>query len=195
MRVIAGSARGLYLDVPGTGVRPTMDQVKGAIFSSLAPLIPGASVLDLFAGSGGLGIEALSRGADSATLVEQDRKALLCIRKNLERTALTARVISSDVYRFLARETERYDLIFADPPYTHDEKRTDHARLLLENRELPLLLKQGGVFVLEKTPKTVLPDTPHWVVTRLKRYGNTELVFLESALNPDPTPCDVTPEK
>jgi len=178
MKVIAGSAGGLTLDVPKTGVRPTMEQVKGAIFSSLADRVIGASVLDLFSGSGSLGLEALSRGAESATLVELDRKALQCIEKNLERTRLQARVVGSDVYRFLMREKAQYDLIFADPPYSHDKSIPDHARLLIENTDLPRLLKPGGVFVLEKIPKYKLRESSVWSVDREKRYGNTELVFL-----------------
>ena len=91
MRVIAGSAGGLALQLPKTDLRPTMDVVKGAIFSSLGDFIVGARVLDLFAGSGALGIEALSRGAASATFVENDRRAVAAIERNLEKTKLTGR--------------------------------------------------------------------------------------------------------
>ena len=106
MRVIAGSAGGVPLLCPkGDQVRPTMDQVRAAIFSSLAERVPEARVLDLFAGTGGLGIEALSRGAAKATFVERDRKAVDCIRRNLEQTRLGApgicEVICLDVFTFL----------------------------------------------------------------------------------------------
>src|ERR1700694_5980881 len=101
MRVIAGSAGGIHLTVPQRGVRPTMDRVKAAIFSSLADQVIGAPVLDLFAGSGGLGIEALSRGAASVLFVEEDRQSIAAIEKNLAKTKLNGRVRQQDVFEFL----------------------------------------------------------------------------------------------
>src|SRR5881397_2420645 len=101
MRVIAGSAGGIRLAVPKHGVRPTMDRVKAAIFSSLGDAIFGARVLDLFAGSGALGIEALSRGASSVVFVEEDRQAAEVIEKNLGKTKLKGRVRQHDVFDFL----------------------------------------------------------------------------------------------
>src|SRR6202162_180441 len=98
MRVIAGSAGGIHLAVPRRGVRPTMDRVKAAIFSSLADQVIGASVLDLFAGSGGLGIEALSRGAASVLFVEEDRQSIAAIEKNLGKAKFQARVRGQDVF-------------------------------------------------------------------------------------------------
>ena len=103
MRVIAGSAGGVRLAVPKRGVRPTMDRVKAAIFSSLGEAIIGARVLDLFAGTGALGIEALSRGAASATFVEDDRQSAEAIEKNLAKTNLQGRVRDQDVFDFLRR--------------------------------------------------------------------------------------------
>src|ERR1700747_1084551 len=119
MRVIAGSAGGIRLVVPKRGVRPTMDRVKAAIFSSLANRVIGARVLDLFAGSGALGIEALSRGATSVLFVEEDRQSIAAIEKNLARTKLTGRVRQQDVFKFLrsADLPDGFDIIFADPPY------------------------------------------------------------------------------
>ena len=102
MRVIAGSAGGIRLEVPREGVRPTMDRVKAAIFSSLADRIVEARVLDLFAGTGALGIEALSRGAASVLFVEQDRQSIRAIEKNLARAKLQGRVRQEDVFEFLA---------------------------------------------------------------------------------------------
>src|SRR5947207_3503457 len=101
MRVIAGSAGGIGLEVPKRGVRPTMDRVKAAIFSSLGDAVIGARVLDLFAGSGALGIEALSRGASFATFVEQDRQSIGIIESNLTKTKLSGRVREQDVFTFL----------------------------------------------------------------------------------------------
>src|SRR5258707_14821313 len=101
MRAIAGRAGGVRLVSPKNGVRPTMDRVKAAIFSSLGEMVIGARGLDLFAGTGALGIEALSRGADSAIFVEEDRQSAATIEKNLTKTQLTGRVRQQDVFRFL----------------------------------------------------------------------------------------------
>ncbi len=184
LRVIAGSAGGIPLACPRTGdVRPTMDQVRGAIFSSLAESVPGARVLDLFAGAGSLGIEALSRGAQSVTFVERDRRAVECIRGNLEKTRLTANaeVICLDVFTALARSlaSRRFECVFADPPYTSADQSKDYAGELLANPNLPTVLCAGGLFVLEKSPRQPLPlDLGGWEIVRQKRYGTTEVVFL-----------------
>lgn len=187
MRVVAGSAGGIPLACPRwDGVRPTMDQVRAAVFSSLAERVPGARVLDLFAGTGGLGIEALSRGAQAATFVERDRRAVECIRKNLAATRLAAaaEVICLDVGTFLQRFADRpeavpFDLIFADPPYTRDDKKDDFAAQLLGHAGTVRALSEGGLFVLEKSPRhPVSPEANGWVPVRQKRYGATEVVFL-----------------
>ena len=126
MRVIAGSAGGIQLNVPSRGVRPTMDRVKEAIFSSLGEAVIGARVLDLFAGSGALGIEALSRGATSVLFVDEDRQSTMAIEKNLAKTKFRARVTGQDVFKFLKRysSTENFGIIFADPPYEQTKSRT-----------------------------------------------------------------------
>ena len=185
LRVIAGSAGGVPLTCPRTGdVRPTMEQVRGAIFSSLAESVPDARVLDLFAGAGSLGIEALSRGARSVTFVERDRRTVDCIQGNLEKTRLAkgAELICLDVFTALARtlSTRRFDLVFADPPYTTADQPTDHAERLITNEHLPMILSPGGLFVLEKSPRRPLPtDSGGWEIVRQKRYGTTEVVFLK----------------
>src|SRR6478736_4977727 len=119
MRVIAGRAGGIRLAVPKHGVRPTMDRVKAAIFSSLGEEVIGARVLDLFAGTGSLGIEALSRGAASALFVEENAAALAAIERNLARTKLEGRVRRQDVFGFLraVQMPEQFRIVFADPPY------------------------------------------------------------------------------
>src|ERR1041385_3689596 len=115
MRVVAGSAGGIQLEVPKCGVRPTMDRVKAAIFSSLGDKIIGAHVLDLFAGSGALGIEALSRGAASALFVEQDRQSTTAIENNLAKTRLNGRIRRQDAFNFLGQFNSplKFDLVFA----------------------------------------------------------------------------------
>ena len=120
MRVVAGTARGVRLRAKeGLTTRPTTDRVKEAVFGSLQFDIPGAKVLDLFAGSGGMGIEALSRGAESAVFVERDREAVRIIKSNLEATRLTqrARVMAEDCQTAVSALCEPFDFIFMDPPY------------------------------------------------------------------------------
>ncbi len=180
MRVIAGVAGGLRLDVPKTDLRPTMDRVKAAIFSSLNEKIVGAQVLDLFAGTGALGIEALSRGAASALFVESDRAAVRAIERNFIRTELRGRVSPQDVFRFLknARRDQRFDLIFADPPYDATPAGERYTDLLLGSPELVAMIEPDGIFVLEKRPEEQLPAAPLWAITRARKYGATEVLFL-----------------
>ena len=181
MRVIAGRAGGLRLVVPETEVRPTMDRVKAAIFSSLHDRIVGARVLDLFAGTGALGIEALSRGAASATFVEENRAAVMAIEQNFVRTKLRGRVRKQEVFAFLESPParERFDIIFADPPYEKTKTGGAFTRLLLENEKLAGLLERDGIFVLEKRPSEQLVPSALWTVMRGKTYGATEVLFLQ----------------
>jgi 16S rRNA (guanine966-N2)-methyltransferase len=186
VRVIAGSAGGIPLHTPRSELRPTMDVVKGAIFSSLGDFITGARVLDLFAGSGSLGIEALSRGAGSVTFVENDRRAIAAIEKNLEKTRLAgpaASVQAMDVFRFLDRfaASASYDIILADPPYAKAEGERDFTPELLCAPMLRHALAPGGVFVLEHLPGAKLKLGDAWECFRQKRYGATEVAFLRAA--------------
>ena len=183
MRVIAGSAGGIRLDVPKTGIRPTMDRVKAAIFSSLGERVIGARVLDLFAGTGALGIEALSRGAASVMFVESDRSAIAAIERNLARTRLSGRVRKQDVFDFLshASTAEPHEIIFADPPYDKSKLGDAFTKLLLRNDRLPDRLTPNGIFVLEKRPAERLPATDLWEVVRRKTYGATEALFFQRA--------------
>ena len=183
MRVIAGSAGGIHLTVPQRGVRPTMDRVKAAIFSSLADQVIDAPILDLFAGSGGLGIEALSRGAASVLFVEEDRQSIRAIEKNLAKTNLRGRVRQQDVFEFLRRSSfaEKFRIIFADPPYEKTKAGEHFTEELLANAALAQLLEPGGVFVLEKRPAERIPEPELWNVIRGKTYGATEVLFLRHA--------------
>lgn len=129
MRVIAGTARSLQLKtVPGMETRPTTDRIKETLFNILAPEIPGCVFLDLFSGSGGIGIEALSRGAEYAILVDNSRNAVSVIRDNLKHTRLDAgaSVLACDAVgaiRMLSEQKKRADIIFMDPPYHHNLER------------------------------------------------------------------------
>ena len=185
MRVIAGSAGGIQLEVPKRGVRPTMDRVKAAIFSSLGDKIIGEKILDLFAGSGALGIEALSRGAASVLFVEEDRQSISAIEKNLAKTSLKGRVRPEEVFEFLRHSspTETFGVIFADPPYENTKSGERFTEKLLVNEVLPQLLESGGIFVLEKQPDENLPEAKFWRVVRRKTYGATEVLFLSAIRN------------
>jgi 16S rRNA (guanine966-N2)-methyltransferase len=180
MRVIAGSAGGMHLAVPKRGVRPTMDRVKAAIFSSLGDAVVGARVLDLFAGSGALGIEALSRGASSVVFVESDRQSVEIIERNLAKTKLKGQVRKQDVFDFLryASDEQMFDIVFADPPYEKTENGERITEKLLANEALSKLMDTRGIFILEKQPGEALPKTRLWRVTRQKIYGATEVLFL-----------------
>ena len=153
MRIIAGTARGRTLQsLRGHALRPTMDRVRESVFGVLTPRLEGARFLDLFAGAGTVGLEALSRGAAEAVFVESHRPAGHVIRENAARCGVAerARVIVAPVPRGLARlrqEACRFDLVFLDPPYDRDEARATLARLA----EWPELLEPGGVVVCQRS--------------------------------------------
>jgi 16S rRNA (guanine966-N2)-methyltransferase len=190
MRVIAGSAGGIQLHVPKAGIRPTMDRVKAAIFSSLADKVVGARVLDLFAGTGALGIEALSRGAASVLFVDEDRRAIDAIERNLKKTRMQGQTRQREVFDLLQRQCGShrqsgsspslgiFDLIFADPPYEQTKSGEEFTDKLLANEALPQLLAPNGIFILEKRPGETVPETDLWHLLRRKKYGATEVLFL-----------------
>jgi 16S rRNA (guanine(966)-N(2))-methyltransferase RsmD len=164
-----------------------MDRVKAAIFSSLADKVFGARVLDLFAGTGGLGIEALSRGASSALFVDHDRQAIGAIETNLKKARVAGKIRPQDVFEFLrchsgldgrSETLGQFDLIFADPPYEHTPSGEGYTDKLLQNRDLLGLLKEDGIFILEKRPAETLPEMSLWNLIRQKKYGTTEVLFL-----------------
>lgn len=175
MRVIAGVARGMPLVAPrDRGTRPITDRVKETLFAILGDRVPDARVLDLYAGSGAIGIEALSRGAASADLVERGRAALTAIRRNLATTHLEqlARVHATDVERFLdAGDGGPYELAVLDPPY---EVRAIVAPL----RALVPLLAPGAIVVVKHFWRTEVPDVPGLAPVRQRRFGETMLTLL-----------------
>jgi 16S rRNA (guanine966-N2)-methyltransferase len=182
MRVIAGSAGGIPLKTPANEARPTMDRVREAIFSSLGDLVIGARVLDLFAGSGAFGIEALSRGAAEAVFVDNHPEAIETIKKNLAKTKLDGRVVRADVFRFLAGDLTPFQLVFADPPYAKRSHDRDFAYELLQNTNLRAAV--DGLLVLERAPARLDLPLSFWEVTRAKRYGSTEVLFCAPAKGP-----------
>ena len=187
MRVIAGRAGGIRLVSPKAGVRPTMDRVKAAIFSSLGEMVIGARILDLFAGTGALGIEALSRGAESALFVDDDRQSIAAIEKNLEKAGLHGRIRNADVFRYLKNEKnsgDQFRIVFADPPYEAMESGEHYTDRILSDPTLPALLEPDGIFVLEKRPAEKLSEAEFWNLLRRKTYGATEVLFLSPIRNP-----------
>ena len=177
MRVIAGIARGHPLVAPrDRGTRPITDRVKETLFAILGERVPDARVLDLYAGSGAIGIEALSRGAASATFVEHARPALVALRTNLERTHLAdfAVIQPIEVDRFLgAAGGGRWDLAFFDPPY---EVRAIVAPL----RAVEPLLAPDAMVVVKHFWRTEVPEVAGLQPVRQRRFGETMLSFLEA---------------
>jgi 16S rRNA (guanine966-N2)-methyltransferase len=180
MRVISGEAKGRRLrSVPGDVTRPITDRVKEALFDILDERVVEVSMLDLFAGTGSVGIEALSRGARLAVFVEQDGRALRTIRENLHATHLRERaeIVASDVFDYLARlqPQEKFDIIYVAPP----QYRGLWARTLrILDQKMPLALQ--GVLVVQIFPKEYQPlALTNLVLTDQRRYGSTLLCFYE----------------
>ena len=181
MRIIAGTAGSLQLQVPKNLTRPTTDRVREALFSSLGPKIEGAKVLDLFAGSGALGIESLSRGAKTANFVESSNDACRVVAENLVKAGLEGGTVQHrDVFGFLSSPSlaDSFDLIFADPPYARDEATSTQITQLLSSKTLRQSLSPDGLFIIESFAKAPLPDSLLWEVAKEKIYGKTRVSFL-----------------
>ncbi|WP_189022806.1 16S rRNA (guanine(966)-N(2))-methyltransferase RsmD [Paenibacillus albidus] len=175
MRVVSGSAKGRPLkSVPGSGTRPTTDKVKEAIFSMIGPYFEGGAVLDLFAGTGGLGIEALSRGMERAVFVDMEPKSIETVRANLKLARLEAgaEVYRNDAGRALAAMEKRgrsFDLVFLDPPY-----RLKHGDELMQSMVDKGLLNKEAVIVLEHESGYKYPEEiPGFTCLRQAVYGDT----------------------
>jgi 16S rRNA (guanine966-N2)-methyltransferase len=183
MRIISGIAGSVPLQVPKSLTRPTTDRVRESLFSVLGELTVGARVLDLFAGTGSLGLEALSRGAAAADFVESQAAACEVIRKNLEKTRLAGgQVHRRDVFSFLAPVPPgRYHLVFADPPYAREEPDRETLARLLENEALAAALAPGGLLVLETLASEPLPASGLWSRKDERGYGTTRISFLAPA--------------
>ena len=186
MRVITGSAKGRKLrSVPGSTTRPILDRVKTALFDIIRPTLPGLRVLDLFAGSGAVGIEALSEGAAHCVFLDLERAAVDTIRKNLEHTGLTdrAEVRLADAFRYLRQTAHVFDLIYVAPP--------QYKGLWIEAvrhiAERPQILAPGALILAQIDPKEYEPLALSGIKeTEQRKYGNTLLVFLrkEGAATP-----------
>lgn len=180
MRVIAGSAKGILLKRPTSLVRPTMDRVRAAIFSMLGERIPGATVLDLFSGTGAMGIEALSRGSSDATLVDNNTRSIEVIKKNLITTRLRAQVEQMDALAYLKRISGAFvfDLIFADPPYG-DNQGNNLAASLLQSPFLTSAMAPEALFILECEHKQFLPEIFGLDILVDRTYGATRILIMK----------------
>ena len=178
MRVIAGTARGNPLKVPPTLTRPSTDRLREALFSILQSYLEGATVLDLFAGSGALGIEALSRGAKEGVFVEHNRAAARCIRENLEKAGLSerARVHEQDAFAYLRNHGDGFDLILADPPYLSNSNR-DFGGELIRNDALAERLADDGGMVVEVEAHQEGMEAPGWDLVDRRPYGRSSILF------------------
>ena len=178
MRVIAGTAKGKTLKmVPGEGTRPITDRVKEALFNILVHDVPGSRFLDLFAGTGAVGIEALSRGAAQATFVEKAAQAARVVRENLRLVGLSDRavVLQQDAFKFIPQSQEQFDIIYIAPP----QYQQLWSRALLALDEHPLLSSEG-VIVVQIFPKEFQPLTLQcYQLDDQRRYGSTLLCFYQ----------------
>ncbi len=185
MRVIAGTARSMPLrTLKGTDIRPTTDKTKETLFNIMQFRIPGCRFLDLFSGTGAIAIEALSRGASAAVLVEKDRRAQALIAENLAytRTDERARLLRGDVMQILPRleREEPFDIIFMDPPFDHGLEK--EVLTYLAGSRLPA---EGGLIIAEASPGTdfsYLPELGYEVVKR-KLYTHSSHIFLQRKEN------------
>lgn len=186
MKIIAGQAKGLPLVVPKGEVRPTQDRVREALFNILTPILPGARVLDLFCGTGSVGLEALSRGAARACMVDASRSSCTTARENMQRSRLSGgTVVQSDCLAFVKRDRGRYDLIFADPPYCKAPGDRDMIAELLTCR-LHELLAPEGYFIAEAQVGYGVGDSlsrefPGWQLVDERTYGKNTLLFYQAA--------------
>jgi 16S rRNA (guanine966-N2)-methyltransferase len=188
VRIIGGLAAGRLLKVPeGLGVRPTPDKVKLAVFNSLGTFLDGARVLDLFAGSGALGLECLSRGAREMVSIEKSEKHARFFRQNLAASGLPERAVALRVqdvfvvFPHLADTGRHFDLIIADPPYGEKNvgrRSTSLAQRLLDDPVLPGLLAPGGRFVIGHTKRDTLEIPAPWKELKELRHGDTVMRFL-----------------
>lgn len=178
MRIIAGKAGRLAIKVPSAVARPTTDFVRQAMFSILGEKVEDARVLDLFAGSGAIGLEALSRGAAACTFVDEHRMAVKIIGENLEKSRLTGgQVVRTEALAFLKRDLGRYDLIFADPPYCKHPGDKDHILSLLESGLLAPRLTDGGWFIAEISASQKSPEADGWTLEDRREYGGCAILL------------------
>jgi 16S rRNA (guanine966-N2)-methyltransferase len=186
MRITGGNAARRILKVPkGLDVRPTPDLVKQAVFNSLGDRVVGAKVLELFAGSGALSLECLSRGATSALCIEKSQKHATFIQQNASSLSdANLQTRTQDVFTAIAQLTQvgaQFDLILADPPYGEKNvgrRSESFAQRLLDNEDLPKLLASNGRFILGHTKRDTLEIGTRWREVKMLKHGDTIMRFL-----------------
>lgn len=174
MRIIAGAAKGRKLDTPKSGTRPMTGRARESIFSILTPRLRGTHVLDLYAGSGSLGLEALSRGAADAVFVEKGRRAVEILRDNIDRVDLGGVIRSGDVRQFLRTHDGRYDVVFVDPPYAEDDRDVVSVLQLMES-----VLAQDGIIVMHRQARSEVEPPQFLRTVDERRYGDAVVTMME----------------
>jgi 16S rRNA (guanine966-N2)-methyltransferase len=178
MRIIAGKAGRIAIKVPPAVARPTTDFVRQAVFSILGERVENARALDLFAGSGAIGLEALSRGAASCVFVDEHRQAAAVIAENLSKAKLDGgRVVKAEVMSFLKRDAATYDLIFADPPYWKHHGDKDHVGALLNSGLIAPRLAPDSWFVAEVSANQPSPVSDDLTLSDRREYGGSAILF------------------
>lgn len=178
MRIIAGKAGRIAIKVPPAVARPTTDFVRQAVFSILGERVENARVLDLFAGSGAIGLEALSRGAACCVFVDEHRQAAAVIAENLAKAKLDGgRAVKAEVMSFLKRDAATYDLIFADPPYWKHHGDKDHVGALLKSGLIAPRLAPDGWFIAEVSVNQPSPVSDDLTLSDRREYGGSAILF------------------
>jgi len=178
VKIIAGTAGRIAIKVPSAVARPTTGFVRQAIFSMLGDTVEGSRILDLFCGSGALGLEALSRGASSCVFVDEHRQAVSVTGENLKKARLEGgRTVKAEVFAFLKRDPATYDLILADPPYWKGYGDIDLAAKLLALPELPERLAPGGYLIAEISSSQPTPASPYFRLVDRREYGSSAILI------------------
>ena len=174
MRIIAGMAKGRKLDTPKSGTRPMTGRARESVFSILGIRLADATVLDLFAGSGSLGLESLSRGAESAVFVEKSASACEVIESNIERVGLGGLVVSSSVSAFLTGRVGAFDIVFVDPPYHSSDEDVENELVSIER-----VLATGGLIVLHRQARSTVKVPTFLRTVDERRYGDAVITMIE----------------
>ena len=174
MRIIAGSAKGTTLSAASKGTRPMTGRARESLFSIIHGHLPAAEVLDLFAGSGSLGLEALSRGADSAVFVERGTEATMILRSNIDAVGLGGSVVKRDVVDALSSLNRVFDVVFVDPPYADDDADVEAVLASLDR-----LLAPDGLIVVHRQARSAFSIPDFLTSTDERRYGDAVITMLE----------------
>lgn len=178
MRIIAGQAGRVAIRVPKGETRPTTDFVRQAVFSRLGAVLEGARVLDLFAGSGALGLEALSRGASECVFVDEGRASEQAIRANLSKAQLDGgRVVRADVHAWVRREVTSFDLVFLDPPYCQSRLDRDHLGEVFGVEGFADRVAPGGLMVVEQSAREAVREAPGFKLLDRREYGSSAILL------------------